>query len=290
MRYCMEQRGDLPIRSHLTSRDKIVAAGALASALACAWILNRAGGLLYFVVALIVLLGVFQLELYRRNLQFEEVNEQNQVQLDSLFSIFQLIRLNAPLPSMRGWSVRPDFVNLMIGVLREHKPRVTLELGCGVSSLVAGYVVKAWGGKIISLEHSDRFAAMTQEEVRRHGLEDVVKIFSVPLKNISVQGRNYLWYDTSKLDNFLSIDAVIVDGPPGTLQKLSRYPALPVLRDRLSSDAVILLDDAAREDETKIVELWQSESDRAECRYVATEKGAAVLRLNGNTAAKAAIA
>ena len=48
---------------------------------------------------------------------------------------------------------------------------------------------------------------------------------------------------------------LIVDGPAETTEPLIRYPAVPVLYDRLSDDAVILLDDADRTEEERIVAL-----------------------------------
>jgi hypothetical protein len=73
---------------------------------------------------------------------------------------------------------------------------------------------------------------------------------------------------------------LVIDGPPGFIQKHSRYPALPLLHEALAERCVLYMDDAAREDEREIVKMWQSEFSGIEHRYVATERGCSVLTIN----------
>jgi hypothetical protein len=40
------------------------------------------------------------------------------------------------------------------------------------------------------------------------------------------------------------IDLVLVDGPPGSIREMARYPALHVLESQLAPNAVVILDDA----------------------------------------------
>ena len=54
-----------------------------------------------------------------------------------------------------------------------------------------------------------------------------------------------------------SIDILFIDGPPGRLQPLSRYPALPAARPHLSPHALVVVDDGRREDEAQMIELWR---------------------------------
>lgn len=271
------------MNSALGSREKYALLALLTAALFAAWLFNRVGGLSFLVVGMLVLIAALQLEVYSRiSRSMIEIRETEYSQIEALFSISQVIRLNAPLPPMRGWAASPDFLLLMIKILRERRPKLTVELGSGVSSLIAGYVVQEWGGRVLSVEHSEDFAKLSRGEIKKHGLGESVTICWAPLKDISLGGRNYLWYDLTKIDNKIGVEVLIVDGPPGNLQKLSRYPALPLLRDRLIRDSLILMDDADREDERKILKLWLSEANGAECDLVATEKGAAVLRWTGD--------
>ena len=74
------------------------------------------------------------------------------------------------------------------------------------------------------------------------------------LKNYS----DYSWYDPPldlMPDNFALI---IYDGPPGD-GRGGRYGLAPILAKRLKPGCVILLDDAAREQETEIAVRWSVE-------------------------------
>jgi hypothetical protein len=71
---------------------------------------------------------------------------------------------------------------------------------------------------------------------------------------------------------------LVIDGPPGFIQHHSRYPALPLLSERLADGCVIFLDDAARADEQAIVRRWLARFPQLEHHYVASERGCSVLR------------
>ena len=57
------------------------------------------------------------------------------------------------------------------------------------------------------------------------------------------------------------IDLLVVDGPPAFAagHGMSRYPALPVLRERLASGATVVLDDIERPGEQEVVERRERE-------------------------------
>ncbi|MCV5153746.1 hypothetical protein OFC46_28050, partial [Escherichia coli] len=76
------------------------------------------------------------------------------------------------------------------------------------------------------------------------------------LKNVSVRLAelkdygDFSWYNTQVIYDFPdSFSLVVADGPPGNT-KGGRIGLLPLLKDRLSNDVQILLDDAERESET----------------------------------------
>ena len=71
---------------------------------------------------------------------------------------------------------------------------------------------------------------------------------------------------------------LVIDGPSGFIQKHSRFPALPVLFDRLAKNSIIFLDDAAREDEKEIVAMW--ENTGIEHEYIETERGCSIFKVN----------
>jgi len=71
---------------------------------------------------------------------------------------------------------------------------------------------------------------------------------------------------------------LIIDDPPSRMQKLARYPAIPILFHLLSEDVVVLLDDACRTDEREIIKLWLKELGAFSLEEIDTEKDAAILQ------------
>ncbi|MGC2048962.1 MAG: hypothetical protein WA635_10165, partial [Gallionella sp.] len=82
-------------------------------------------------------------------------------------------------------------------------------------------------------------------------------------KDLALGSQTVEWYDIPKscLDNLGAIDLLLVDGPPQAKGKTmqARYPAIPLLYGRLSPQAVVFVDDANRETESKMVERWKAE-------------------------------
>ena len=70
---------------------------------------------------------------------------------------------------------------------------------------------------------------------------------------------------------------MIIDGPPMKVQKNARYPAVPLLYDKLCDGCIVLMDDGARKDESLIAEMWNREYRFASSEYLGLEKGAWVL-------------
>lgn len=184
-----------------------------------------------------------------------------------------------PLPSTRGWAASPDFLSLVFREIIRHQPAHLLELGSGVSTLFIGHLIKnnALNCKLHSVDHSSDFGSRTLELLKLSGVESNVSFYHAPITVHSINGVNRQWYDISSLQAS-DIGLLIIDGPIGTLQEKARYPALPLLYDRLKTGAVILLDDYFRPDETAMVQDWLREYPALKLvAEVNTEKGTAVL-------------
>jgi len=272
------------MRLKLTTKDKLFLIG---TCLVCV-LLSLLGWLLWGNVVLIAALPIglgiaaiaIQLELFRRlQGQLQKMANKQYIdyrQIEALFSVFSLIDVNEPFPLMRDSAIAPDFARVLIGLIRERKPRLIVEAGSGVSTLVAAYCLRQIGaGRIIAFEHLEKYAAISMNNLLRHGMQDIATVVYAPLTEIPLRGEPLLWYDTAEIEKIDSVDMVIVDGPPG-IQKLSRYPALPILFELLSEDAVIILDDARRE--KRIVDLWLDEFDGFEPETIDSEKGIVILR------------
>lgn len=260
------------------------------------WSVLAEKSLLIVLPVSVGMLGLIQLEVYYRSLaafyqqdeKFQAILQQQNYQqirqthdyyqIESLFSIFSLLRFKYPLPPMREWAISPDFAKQLIGLIYQQKPQLIVEVSSGISSVIMGYCLQALGsGQVISLEHDERYAKITSSQIQNHDLQDTVQILHAPLKAIGIGDKIWRWYDFDPLELPCKIDLLVIDGPPGDLQPLSRYPALPLLFHALSDNCTVILDDGNREDEQKIVELWQQAFD-FDVEKIHNEKGAFLLR------------
>lgn len=237
---------------------------------------------LIFALALMLwLVLTVQVEIYERIQERFNGQDTNYSQIEALFSIFSSLKINHPLPGMRGWAISPDLAKIIIDLIQEKKPALILEAGSGVSTLIAAYCLKAMGeGKLISLEEKEKYAEASKQNVIKHGLQEFATVIHAPLKEIAIGEKKWLWYDPDKLEGIGKIDFLIIDGPIqfGRPEKMLRYPALPLLRDCLSKEAVIVMDDCNREDEKKVAELWAKEFPDFEMEKINTEFGTVILR------------
>ncbi len=243
------------------------------------WLLIGEVVLVFSLAAAMAALLLTRIEIYRRVERYLRRQNRSYRQIESLFSLFSSLDIRHPLPPMRGWAISPDFASLIVSLIWSHRPRTVLEAGSGVSTLVTAYSLRTLGtGIVVSLDHEERFARATAENLKRHGLDDVARVVHAPLKETAIGGKTWLWYDTGRLEEIGSIDLMIVDGPPTRLQDLSRYPALPVLFRLLSDDAVVVLDDGRQKDTRRLVKMWLREFGCFESEVIDTEKGSIVLR------------
>lgn len=201
-------------------------------------------------------------------------------QAEALQGILWTLKPGAPLPSTRFWAASPDLLReIMVHVLSE-KPRLVVEASSGTSTIVIGLCLQRLGtGLVVALEHDEVYAARTRAAVEEHGLSAYVRVVHAPLVLQRVNGVDHRWYDLAGLSLEHPIDLLVVDGPPDTTQSMARYPAVPLLRDRLHAGARILLDDGARPDERITAERWAAELHGASLEYLQLEAGAWSLRL-----------
>jgi predicted O-methyltransferase YrrM len=180
-------------------------------------------------------------------------------QLASLPALVAMLPLRRPLPATGNYAASSDTALLLAQLAREIKPRSVLELGSGVSTLVLGYALEAYGGgALLSIEHGEGYAAEVAERLRMHGLAGRVQERLACLEPAEVDGRRYQWYarDAWAAVPDGSVDMLVVDGPPQALQPLSRYPALPLLAPKLRPGAVIVLDDCGDTRTRRVLDAW----------------------------------
>jgi len=257
----------------------------LAGAGAIAWYLTGSlGWLILACVTLAVVLFLFLEVIRQTSLITHHLYQSGIHQIQAIQSIYSMLAPRLPLPSMARWAGNPDFCQLLMKHILLSRPEFVLELGSGVSTIIAGLTLQKTGGRIRSVDHDPVFKAETGMELANHGLLELAEVCESPLKEITVDNSSFQWYDLSLLGEIPMIDILVIDGPPGNIQPLSRYPALPLLYDKLAKNAVVILDDGGRKDEKRVVARWLEKFPDLQARYIDTEKGAFLITRKGEPA------
>lgn len=207
--------------------------------------------------------------------------ENNYRQIEALIGLYQTLPLDLALPPLRDWAGSPDYLSILAQEIIKKRPETIVECGSGASSLIIGACLKKLGkGHCYSLDHNLEYAQKTREALTQQGLSEFVTIIDAPLMPISINSENWNWYTLTQL-TVDKIDLLNIDGPPMDTGPLARYPAIPLLLNRLAENAVIILDDAGRPDERAAVSRWQNEFNLLNTVYLNTEKGLTICRLSG---------
>ena len=128
-----------------------------------------------------------------------------------------------------------------------------LECGTGLTTLVLAAGAARRGLPVWSLEQDTQWASRMTAPLRLLAAPNV-HVTRTPLAQFGA----YAWY-TAPIDRLpKGLRLVVCDGPPGDTPG-GRYGLLPQMREWLASGAIILLDDAGREDEREILRRWQQE-------------------------------
>ena len=181
-------------------------------------------------------------------------------ELEALLQIYsRFTNTKLPMPSTGGWALDARSLAHLIAIFEEKRPQRILEIGSGTSTIWLAYLCQSFGGKVVTLDHLEKYLNQTRAAVRDHGLESYVDARLAPLEEIACGQESYKWYSREVLADLSNIDMVLIDGPPASTGRKARYPALPMVVDRLTTEATVILDDAHRPDETDILTQWQSE-------------------------------
>jgi hypothetical protein len=178
-------------------------------------------------------------------------------EMDALLQVHRRSQLNDPLPLMGGWALSPRALLQAIDLVTMPEVELAVECGSGTSTVFLARALQLKGsGKLIALEHMQEFCESTNQALKQHGLEHVAEVRHAPLVEVQIGESSYLWYEGSTIDDVHDVDLLIVDGPPGHIGSRARFPAFPILRERLASSAVLFVDDLQRPDEQAAVDAW----------------------------------
>lgn len=201
-------------------------------------------------------------------------------QLEALFNLYSMVPVTARVPAMRGWAASPDLLLLLVETIRSDRPQLSVECGSGVSTLWCALARRAFGveGRHVALEHDAQYVRQTEALLEAHGVADFADVRFAPLQTYHLRDHDWSWYAKDAWHDLDQLDLLFVDGPPGVTGPHARYPALPLLADRLARDAVVVLDDLVRTDEQELVARWLAEYPWLTETRLNVEKVASVLR------------
>ena len=161
------------------------------------------------------------------------------------------------------FSLGAEALNFLDARIRELRPRAILEFGSGVSTVVlAGQMAGIHGGtrpRVFSVEESETYLEKTRWMLEDAGLSSHARLACRPLRERVIGGRRTTCYDLDDvfLSTFVDLepDVIVVDGPSGGGDV--RFGTLPLVLGHLASPCTFFLDDALREAEIHVANLWR---------------------------------
>lgn len=182
-------------------------------------------------------------------------------EVEAIFQLRAFLATDKPMPLLGGWAMDPVSMLALVQELAARRPRLVLECGAGTSTLWIGKALKRMGmGRLVSLEHLKPYHASTARALLAAELQDWVDLRLAPLQTHRIGSEKFRWYDLEQIDlPEKSVDFLVIDGPPKDVGPFARYPALPLLERLLADDAMVVLDDANRSDETEEIARWLRE-------------------------------
>lgn len=199
-------------------------------------------------------------------------------QLQALNTLERLLGMPKALPAMRGWAGSPDFLLRVAEEILDRKPGIIMECSSGVSTIVSARTAQMNGkGYVYSLEHDPAYACKTRDLLAKYQLQDWATVIDAPLVPNS---HGTPWYSLDALPKDIpQVDILVVDGPPSSTGKLARYPALPSLKHLFSSNTLLIIDDADRNDEQEMLARWKAEYPGLSEYNAYCEKGGVLLEM-----------
>jgi len=171
---------------------------------------------------------------------------------DKLALLDRLALPHDALPHLGSWKADTALLALIVDTIERLRPRVTVELGAGASTLVTARALHLHGGgRLISFDQHRDFVDATRSWLAEHGLEaDMRTAGLAPAPG----GWPGYWYDIGALPD--AIDLLIIDGPPWAIHPYVRGAA-ECLFDRIAPGGMVLLDDGARPGERVVMHRWR---------------------------------
>jgi predicted O-methyltransferase YrrM len=182
-------------------------------------------------------------------------------ELSGVIGVYSALRPRVPYPPFGGWTISGDLASRLVELILTNHSRSIIEVGSGFSTLLMAQALELNGGTgyCTALEHDKGWLDKSNSLLAQHGVSHRALVVHAPLVETIIRGEKFQWYDLSNAELPDQIDLMFIDGPPEGTGTLARYPALPLLIERLMPTGIVLMDDAYRPDERSAVDRWKSE-------------------------------
>lgn len=194
------------------------------------------------------------------------INRKLNLKLDDAYclNLLQPVINNYPFLPFTGSSLRPFCLAHILNDILVNQRQHIIEFGSGISTILIGRLIQKNNLKaeVLSVEHEKNWADELDSIIRSEQLDQFITILHAPLTKCALHPQNSQWYDLKILKSRIEkkkFDMVIVDGPPAWQEgkELARYPAFPFIKNNLSEKYSVYLDDANRNGEQMVLQMWQ---------------------------------
>ena len=196
------------------------------------------------------------------------------------------VDLDAVLPSNLGkWPVSRPMARALSRLVVGLKRTSVLEFGAGWSSAVLARALRAsGGGRLTSVEHQPAFMQAAWAVVQAEPSVDAALVVAGLHRAFTRHGPLWSYRDVRRLVAPRGpFDLVLIDAPPGSYGRSSPlHDAFPLL----APGAVLVVDDAGRASEQRIIQRWLATYPGLHLARLdlSVERGIAVLVYDGNPA------
>jgi predicted O-methyltransferase YrrM len=165
-----------------------------------------------------------------------------------------------------GWALDTSTIDRVVEVVREIKPETVVEFGSGTSTIVLAALLRGLHSgrfpRLVSIEHDASWAQRTRDALAERGLAEVVEVVYAPLGPLDDNAPRCYVLDeaATAILRENAPELILVDGP-SLHSGASRLGALDLVAPFLERDAIVLLDDALRDAELCVADVWQRRPD-----------------------------
>jgi predicted O-methyltransferase YrrM len=152
-----------------------------------------------------------------------------------------------------GWRITEKGFAKIVEHLKRANCRSMIEFGSGASTV--RWVMAMPSLRVISVEHDPKYLSDTKQIIEECALSDSIELWHRPLRHTWIGGRRFLTYSQPHFEH--EVDCLIIDGPPGATRR-GREACLYFAYDVLKIGGLVVLDDAARAAECRIIGNWMS--------------------------------